>query len=114
MSVDSGLKITEAWQNAAMTASEPVQHQDDRALRIAAVVVAAAGMLVAGYFYLASGLLVPGWALIPLWIIWFALVWYGVRLARAGSYLVLAVPVVAGVLWFLVITLGEQLLGWTG
>ena len=49
-----------------MSASEPVQHQDDRALRIAAVVVAAAGMLV------------------------------------------------AGVLWFLVITLGEQLLGWTG
>jgi len=55
-----------SWQNAAMSASEPVQHQDDRALRIAAVVVAAAGMLV------------------------------------------------AGVLWFLVITLGEQLLGWTG
>lgn len=71
-------------------------------------------MLIVGYFYLASGLLVPGWALIPLWILWLGLTWYGVRLAGAGTYAVLAVPMLAGAVWFLVITLGEQILGWQG
>jgi len=33
-------------------------------------------------------------------------------LARAGSYLVLAVPVLAGVIWYLALTTGEQVLGW--
>ncbi|MDQ4038310.1 MAG: hypothetical protein M3313_08175 [Actinomycetota bacterium] len=95
-----------------MPASSPLQSRDDRGLRIAAAVVAAVGMLGVGVFYLASGLVAPAWAIIVLWIVWLALAVYGVRLARAGSYLVLAVPVVAAVIWYLSLTLGEQVLGW--
>ncbi len=97
-----------------MTTSSPLQHRDDRALRIAAAVLAAAGMVVAAFLYVAAGLVAPFWALIVLWITWLALLWYGVMLGRRGSYLVLAVPIVAGVIWFLVLTFGEQVLGWQG
>lgn len=69
-------------------------------------------MLAVGVFYLASGLVAPGWAIVLLWIVWLVLAWYGVRLARAGSYLVLALPIVAGAIWYLTLTLGEQVLGW--
>ncbi len=95
-----------------MTTSQPLQHRDDRGLRIAAAVVAAVGMLGVGVFYLASGLVAPIWAIVVLWLIWLALAWYALRLARAGSYLVLAVPIVAGAIWYLVLTVGEQALGW--
>ena len=77
-------------------------------------VVAAVAHLVVGYFYLASGLLVPGYALFPLWIWWAVLAWLLVRLARRRSWWTPAVPVVALGTWLLVLTLGEQLLGWTG
>jgi len=98
--------------NAAMNASSPLQHRDDRGLRIAAAVVAAVGMLEVGVFYLAAGLVAPAWAIVVLWIVWLALAAYGLRLARAGSYLVLAVPVLAGVIWYLALTTGERVLGW--
>ncbi len=90
----------------------PLQHRDGRTLRIAAAVLAAVGMVVAGFFYVASGLVAPLWALIVLWVIWLALVWYGVVLARRGSYLVLLVPIVAGVIWYAGLTFGEQVLDW--
>lgn len=95
-----------------MTTSKPLQHRDDRGLRIGAAVLAAIGMLAVGVFYLASGLVAPIWAIVVLWLIWLGLAWYGLRLARAGSYLVLAVPIVAGAIWYLVLTVGEQALGW--
>lgn len=95
-----------------MNSSETVQHRDDRGLRIAAAVVAAIAMLGVGVFYLASGLVAPAWAIVVLWVVWLALALYGVRLARAGSYLVLAVPIVAAAIWYLSLTLGEQVLGW--
>lgn len=95
-----------------MSLPNSLQHRDNRGLRIAAAVVAGIAMLVVGFFYLASGLVAPGWALILLWIVWLGLAWYGVMLARAGSYLVLAIPVVAAVIWYGALTLGEQVLGW--
>jgi len=95
-----------------MTASNGLRRRDNRGLRIAAALIAAAGMLAVGVFYLASGLVAPAWAILILWIIWLALAWYGLRLARAGSYFVLVVPLVAGAIWYLVLTVGEQALGW--
>jgi hypothetical protein len=79
------------------------------------VVAALAGALhlVVGYFYLASGLLAPLYGLIPLWIWWVFLAWVLVRLARRGSWWTPAVPVVAAVTWWVVLSLGETLLGWT-
>ena len=81
--------------------------------RIAAV-VALLAMVPVGFFYVASGLLVPGPWLFLLWVVFLVLVTVGVRLFRRRSYLVLGVPVVAAVVWFGTLTAGEAWLGWTG
>ena len=80
------------------------------------VVAVLAGVLHlgAGYFYLASGLVVPGYALIPLWVWWIVLAVVLVRLALRGSWWTPVVPVVAAVTWFAVVYGGEALLGWKG
>jgi len=86
-------------------------------LRTAAPLVAAAfagGVhLVIGYFYLVSGLVVPFYALVPLWAWWLFLAVLLVRLAIRGSWWAVAIPLVAAVSWFLVVFGGGQLLGWT-
>ncbi|MEX5297487.1 hypothetical protein RCG67_01750 [Kocuria sp. CPCC 205292] len=82
-------------------------------LFVLAVVVAALAQLVAGYFYMASGLMAPLWAIALLGVWWVLLTYVGVRLVQRRSYLVLLVPVVAGVTWFAVMTFGEAVLGWT-
>ncbi len=79
---------------------------------IVVAVLAGALHLVVGYFYLVSGLVVPGYALIPLWIWWLLLTWLLVRLALRGSWWTPVVPVVAIGTWWLVLVGGEQLLGW--
>jgi len=80
----------------------------------AAAVVALLAMLPVGFFYAASGLIVPGPWLFLLWVVFLVLVWVGVRLFRRRSFLVLAVPVVAAALWFGTLSAGEAWLGWTG
>jgi hypothetical protein len=68
--------------------------------------------LVVGFFYLAGGLVMPGYALLPLWVIWFLFAWWLVTLARRNSWWTPLVPLAALVLFFGVLTLGEVLLGW--
>jgi hypothetical protein len=68
--------------------------------------------LVVGYFYLAGGLVVPGYVLIPLWVAWALLAWWLVNLARRNSWWTPLAPVSAAVLFVVVITVGEQVLGW--
>ncbi|MEX5302656.1 hypothetical protein [Kocuria sabuli] len=80
---------------------------------VAAVVIAVLTHLVIGYFYLASGLMAPLWAVSLLLVWWLVLVYAVVRLARRRSYLVLLVPVVAAATWFVVMGLGGAVLGWT-
>ncbi|GEO97373.1 hypothetical protein [Kocuria turfanensis] len=80
---------------------------------VLAVVVAAVTHLVAGYFYLASGLMAPLWAVVLLLVWWVVLTAVGVRLVQRRSYLVLLVPVVAAVTWFALMWFGGQVLGWT-
>jgi len=80
----------------------------------AAAVVALLAMVPVGFFYAASGLLVPGPWLFLLWVVFLVLVSVGVRLFRRRSYLVLAVPVVAAALWFGTLSAGEAWFGWTG
>ncbi len=83
-------------------------------MRIAAAVIALLAMVPAGFFYAASGLLVPGPWLFLMWLLYLVLLGLAVWLARRGSYAVLAVPVVAGIAWWGVISLGEAYFGWTG
>lgn len=80
---------------------------------VLAVVLAAVAHLVAGYFYLASGLMAPVWAVVLLLVWWAVLTVVGVRLVQRRSYLVLLVPVVAAVSWFGLMSFGGQVLGWT-
>ena len=68
--------------------------------------------LVVGYFYLAGGLVVPGYALIPLWVLWLVLAVVLVRLALRRSWWTPAVPVTAAAVLVLVLVLGEQVFGW--
>ena len=75
--------------------------------------LALAALAVIGVFYVSAGLVAPLWAVIGLVIIWVALVGLGIFWFRRHPFRVLALPVVAVVVWFAVITLGEQLLGWT-
>jgi hypothetical protein len=76
-------------------------------------VLAALLHLVVGYFYLAGGLVVPGYVLIPLWAVWVLLAWWLVTLARRDSWWTPLAPVAAALLFVVVLTVGEQVLGWT-
>jgi hypothetical protein len=75
--------------------------------------VGLAGHLAVLVWYLASGLLAPLWAVIGLLVIWAALLIVGLRLWRTRPVWMLAVPVVAVLIWFGVISAGERFLGWT-
>ena len=68
--------------------------------------------LVVGYFYLAGGLVIPGYVLFPLWAVWLLLAWWLVTLARRNSWWTPLAPLAAAVLFVVVITVGEQVLGW--
>jgi lysylphosphatidylglycerol synthetase-like protein (DUF2156 family) len=65
--------------------------------------------------YAASGLLAPGWAVALLLLVWLALLAVAVLLMRRRRPLyVLLTPVAAWLIWFGVLTAGENWLGWTG
>lgn len=70
-------------------------------------------MLVPLYFYMASGLLAPLWAVVGLLVVWAITLVWAVRSRKRMPWLVLALPFALMILWFLVITAGENLLGWT-
>lgn len=67
-----------------------------------------------GFLMLVSGLLAPLWAVVGMLLGWALLAWLLVTLVRRRSWWTPAVPVGALLLWVTVITLGENLLGWTG
>jgi hypothetical protein len=80
---------------------------------VVAVAVAALAHVVVGFFYLTSGLVAPLWAIVGLLVVWCALAMALGRLARRRSFWVLAVPVVAAVVWVAVLSAGGAWLGWT-
>jgi len=70
--------------------------------------------VVTGLFpYLASGLVAPLWGIAVLYAGWLLGLWLTIRLLRSGSAWALAMPVAAVGFWWLVVTLGESLFGWT-
>lgn len=80
---------------------------------LAVAAVAGAAHLLIGYFYLVSGLVVPSYALIPLWIWWLVLAGLLMRLAIQRSWWSAVIPFVAAATWVLVVRGGGALLGWT-
>jgi hypothetical protein len=74
-----------------------------------------AALIATLVFYAASGLLAPGWAVAMLLIIWFASLALAIWLLRARRPLyVLLLPLAACLIWFGVMSAGENWLGWTG
>lgn len=69
--------------------------------------------LPVGWLYLVSGLVAPFWAVIVLWVIWLALLAGLIKVWRSRPWLVLAVPLVAFLIWAGILWLGDQFLGWT-
>ena len=77
-----------------------------------AVVVGVLGLLAALPFYIASGLVAPLWAILALWAAWLSLGLLALRWFRSHPWVVLVLPLVAAGVWWLSLTLGEQLLDW--
>ena len=67
--------------------------------------------LIAGFYFLVSGLVAPLWAVILLLVIWAALLAWGYSIRHKP--LVLVVPFVAAVVWFAVVQGGSMIFGWT-
>jgi hypothetical protein len=63
--------------------------------------------------YLASGLVAPLWGIAILYAGWLLGLWLTVRLFRGRSASALAMPVVSVAFWWVVVTLGESVFGWT-
>jgi hypothetical protein len=80
--------------------------------RTVALVVGIAAHLAVGVFYLAVGLVVPGLAIPFFWAFWIFLAVLLVR-CRDNSAWVLATPVVAAVVLFVAVSIGESVFGWT-
>ena len=80
--------------------------------RTAAGVVALVLMVPVGLLYLMSGLVVPAPALYAVYLMYGLLLAAAALLARRRSTWALAVPPAALGLWFLVVTLGGEYLGW--
>ncbi len=74
---------------------------------------AAAAHLVVGYFYAVSGLAIPLYALVPLWIFWVAAAFWLQKLAIRRSWWTPAVPLVAAAVLALTAVAGDAFLGWT-
>ena len=75
-------------------------------------VLSGVALLVVGYFYLVGGLVIPGYVLIPLWILWLVLAAFLVRWAVRRSWWTPAIPLGAALFLVLVLVVGEQVLGW--
>ena len=85
-----------------------------RMVDIAAVAIAGVAQLVVLVpFTISSGLAAPLWAIVLLVLVWAAFTYLLVRLARRRPLLTLLVPVANFGVWWLAITAGERLLGWT-
>ena len=81
-------------------------------LQRAASVMALLLLLPVGYLYLTTGLVAPFPDLAGVWLVYGLVVVGTVALARRPTLWVLAGPVVAGVLWVLLVWLGGTVLGW--
>lgn len=79
------------------------------------VVAGLAGVALLGLsvFYFAAGLVAPLWAIVVFWVIWLGLAVLGVIWFRRHPLRVVLLPIIAAVVFFGGISLGEAFLGWT-
>ena len=75
--------------------------------------LALVAMLVLAPFFLASGLMAPGWAVVLFSVIWLALFVLGCLWIRRKPLWVIPLPFVAAAIWLGGMTAGGAWLGWT-
>jgi hypothetical protein len=66
-----------------------------------------------GILYLGSGLIVPGPWIVVLWAIWIAGLYFVVTLFRQHRPWTPVIAVGAAAFWWLFVTVGESLFGWS-
>ncbi|HEX5086410.1 MAG TPA: hypothetical protein VFV89_01295 [Nocardioides sp.] len=71
------------------------------------------GMAGCFFLYAVSGLLAPWYAVVLLMVIWVLLFLAATRWWTPHPARTLVLPVIALALWFVVLTAGEALFGWT-
>jgi hypothetical protein len=84
-------------------------------MSVAAVVAAVVGFLLhlaVGAWILVGGLIMPGWAVLAMVILWTGALVLAIRW-RLRPVVVLAIPAVTLAIWFLVAWVGDTFLGWT-
>lgn len=77
------------------------------------VILGLVAYLAVGFLYLTSGLVVPGVALIVLWLVWLGGMWWVARTVAGWSWRVLAAAPAALAFWWLYLWVGETVFGWT-
>jgi hypothetical protein len=65
------------------------------------------------FWFLASGLLAPLWAVAGLVAVWTGLLLVAIRWWRTRPLMILTVPLIDAVVWLVVISVGARFLGWT-
>ena len=75
--------------------------------------VALLALLALAPFFLAAGLMAPGWAVVLLVGLWLGLLVLGLVWFRGRPWWVVPLPVVALAIWFGALSAGEAFLGWT-
>jgi VIT1/CCC1 family predicted Fe2+/Mn2+ transporter len=75
--------------------------------------LALAAMLALAPFFLASGLMAPGWAVVLFIAVWLVLFVLGCLWIRRRPLRVLPLPLVAAAIWYGGMSAGGGLLGWT-
>ena len=72
-----------------------------------------AGHALMLFWYAASGLVAPAWAVLALLVVWAVLLVVAIRLRRSWPALVPLVPVVAVLIWLGAVSAGDVWLDWT-
>ena len=75
--------------------------------------LALAAMLALAPFFLASGLMAPGWAVALFVAVWLGLFVVGCSWIRRRPWRVVPLPFVAAAVWFGGMSAGGEWLGWT-
>ena len=75
--------------------------------------LALAAMLALAPFFVASGLMAPGWAVATFIVIWLAHFILGCVWIRRKPLWVIPLPFVAAAIWLAGMTAGSEWLGWT-
>jgi hypothetical protein len=87
--------------------------REGRTARYVLAALALAAMLALAPFFLASGLMAPGWAVTLFLVVWLGLFLLGVVWIRRRPLWVLPLPFVAALIWLGGMSAGGAWLGWT-